>query len=123
MIEPDVIDALWEKIEDIAFITREQFARGLNDWDIEVVRGDEGIAFVTMTQGPEFHFESFGSGALITRAMIMARLNPIIARHGYVTTKTPKDMAPRQHRFNKAFGFRVVGEDDIFTHYRFDTCQ
>ena len=120
MIEADVLDALWSKIEPIVFITRDQFARGLDEWDIEVMRTEEGdLALVALVQGSEFHLESFGKGIQITPAMIQARFQPIMERYGCVTTRTPHD-AHRQHRFNKAFGFKVVGRDEFFTHYRID---
>lgn len=121
MMAPDVLDALWAKIEPIAYITKEQFTDGLKHWDIEVMRtGDGRIAFVTLTQDHEFHFESFGSSIPITPKMIKTRLDPIMEKYGCVTTTTPKDGMERQHRFNRAFGFRVVSEDEIFVHYRKD---
>jgi len=109
----DVGDRLWAQIEPIVFITREQFLAGLTGWDIEAVTIDGRLAFAVLTKGPEFHFASFDTGAPITRAMIRQRLDPIIERHGYVTTRTPKDGADRQHRFNRAYGFKAVGEDDF----------
>lgn len=123
MIEPDVLDALWAKIEPVAFIGRDQFACGLESWDIEVMRTDDGqIALVALTQGSEFHLESFGAGIPITPSMIRARFDPIMERHGCVTTRTPIEGADRQHRFNKAFGFKEVGMDEFFTFYRLDKC-
>lgn len=120
MTDPDVVDALWAKIEPVVFITRDQFARGLDDWEIEVVRDDKDeIGFVVLVQGAEIHFESFGSGIPITQRMIRERLAPIMRGHGYVTTRTPKD-AERQHRFNRAFGFEAVGEDEFYVFYRMD---
>jgi hypothetical protein len=116
---PSILDALWAEIEPIAFITKEQFARGLDAWEIEPVEIDGELAFVTLTQGPEFHCTSLGIGRPISMAMIRARLEPILDRHGFVTTRTPKS-EPRQHRLNLRFGFRAVGEDEFFTIYRLD---
>jgi hypothetical protein len=107
----------------LVFISRAQWARGLADWDIEAVRLDGALAFAFLTRGPEFHFASFNTATPITRAMIRARLDPIIARHGFAITRTPKEGADRQHRFNRAFGFRVCGEDEFFTHYRIEKCR
>ena len=125
MIGADVLDALWAKIEPIAFITRDQFARGLERWDVEVMRTNDGeIALVGLTQGSEFHLESFGAGIPMTPKMISARFNPIMERHGCVTTRTPIDGADRQHRFNRAFGFQEIWRDEFFVHYRKDKpCQ
>lgn len=121
MIDTDVLDALWAEIEPIVFITKGQFSRGLDDWDVEVMRDGEGKpALVALTQGTEFHLASFGAGIPITRAMMRARLDPILERHGCVTTSTPKDGMDRQHRFNRAFGFKVAGESEFFVHYRLE---
>lgn len=119
MTDAAVIDALWAQIEPIAFITRDQFARGLDAWEVEPVEVDGELAFAALTQGPEFHFTTFGTGHPISLAMIRARLDPILARHGFVTTRTPKD-EPRQHRFNRLIGFKVSGEDEHFIHYRLE---
>jgi hypothetical protein len=121
MTDIDVIDALWAKIEPIAFITRDQFARGLEDWNIEVMRAADGeLALVAMTQGSEFHLDSFGKGIPITPKMINERFEPLMKRYGCVTTRTPIEGEDRQHRFNRAFGFKEVGRDEFFVHYRKD---
>jgi hypothetical protein len=116
----DVVDRLWDQVEPTVFITREQFVAGLVGWDIEAVLIDGRLAFAVLVKGPEFHFASFDSGTAISRAMIRQRLDPIIERHGFVVTRTPKEGADRQHRFNKAFGFRAIGEDEFFITYRMD---
>lgn len=119
----EVVDALWAQIELIVFITREQFTRALSEWEIEPVEIDGRLAFAAITKGPEFHFASFDTGASISLAMIRARIEPILDRHGFVTTRTPRSEA-RQHRFNKRFGFRITGADEFFTHFRMDRpCQ
>ncbi|MGD0109688.1 MAG: hypothetical protein ABSC06_37535 [Rhodopila sp.] len=119
--DDEVIDALWAQIEPFVYITRAQFASGLEQWDIEVVRTDDGrIAFVTLIQGPEFHFASFDTGTPVTRGLIRSLFAPILERHGYVTTRTPREGAERQHRFNRLLGFRVDGESEFLTHYRLD---
>jgi hypothetical protein len=88
--DKDIIDALWAQIEPVVYITREQFASGLEQWDVEpVLVTPEGVlghvgelAFVALTKGPEFHFASFGTGAAISLRMIRARLAQIIERRG-----------------------------------------
>lgn len=119
-MDTEAIDALWAQIEPTVFISRAEFVASLADWDVEPVRIDGVLAFVTMTKGPEFHFAAFGTGAPISRGMIRARLDPIIARHGFVTTRTPREGADRQHRFNRAFGFREIDGDEFFVNYRMD---
>ena len=124
MLDDEIIDALWKPIEPTVYITRDQFMRGLAEWDIHMVTINDHPSFITMTRGTEFHFTSLGTGAPITLAMIRGVLEPIIAAHGCVTTRTPKEGADRQHRFNRILGFRVVGEDEFHTHYRLDApCQ
>lgn len=120
MIDTDVADALWAQIEPIVFIGRDEFVAGLAGWDVEPVRIDGALAFAALVRGPEFHFASFDTGATITRTMIRERLTPIIARHGFVTTRTPIDGADRQHRINRALGFRAVGDEEFFRIYRMD---
>jgi hypothetical protein len=120
MMDAEVIDRLWDQMEPTVYITRDQFVRGLADWDVEAVRVDGKLAFAALVKGPEFHFASFETGAPIRMAMIRSRLDPIIERHGYVTTRTPIAGADRQHRFNRAFGFEVFGQDEFFLHYKKD---
>lgn len=116
----EVIDALWAQAEPTSFLTREQFVRDLDGWDIEPVFIGGKLAFAALVRGAEFHFASFDTGAPITMGMIRSRLDPIIQRYGFVTTRTPKVGADRQHRFNLAFGFHVAGEDEFFIMYRLD---
>lgn len=115
-----VFDALWEQIEPTVFITREQFLRGLEVWAIDPVIIDGELAFVALTQGPEFHFASFDTGATITRTMIWSRLDAIMDQYGFVTTRTPKEGANRQHRINKALGFKEIESDEFLVTYRLD---
>ena len=118
-----ITDRLWEQLEPLVFISRDQFDEGLKSWEIEPVEINGEVAFVALTRGPEFHFASFGTGARITSAMIWERLNRIMDRHGYVTTRTPHD-EPRQQRLNERLGFRKTGDDEFFAHFRMDrTCQ
>lgn len=114
----DVLDRLWEQIEPTVFVSKSEWLDGLIGWDIEAVEIDGALAFAALTKGHEFHFASFNTGARITLAMIRSRLDPIIERHGFVTTRTPKTGFDRQHRFNRAFGFHVIGEDEHFVEYR-----
>jgi hypothetical protein len=120
MADPDVLARLWDQVEPTVFIGRDEFIALFADWEIEAVDIAGRLAFAVLVKGPELHFTSFGTGASITRAMIRARLDPIIERHGYCVTRTPKDGADRQHRFNRAWGFQVVGEDEFFIIYRMD---
>lgn len=120
MIDAEVVDALWGQIEPIAYITRDQFVRGLADWSIESARFCDRLAFVFLARGPEFHFASFDTGATVTLKMIRSHLDPIMETHGYAMTRTPKDGFEREHRFNRAFGFKVCGEDEFFTLYKLE---
>jgi hypothetical protein len=113
-----VLDALWEQAEPQVFITREQFEHGLEGWTIEPVERDGELVGAFVTRGPELHFATFKRIAVPLR-LIRDHLEPIIARHGFVRTRTPKD-APRQQRFNELLGFVAEGEDEFFLFYRMD---
>jgi hypothetical protein len=119
-----VVRLLWQQIEPIVYITREQFERGLAEWDVTAIEVEGKLAFVTLTQGPEFHYTSFDTGTPITLAMIRGWLEPILAKYGYATTRTPKS-EPRQHRLNLRLGCTVCDEDEFFIHYRLEAppCQ
>jgi len=120
----DVIDRLWEQLEPMVYITREQFCTGLAAWKMETVEVNGEAAFVTLTNGPEFHFTSLGTRAPATAGLIRRLFAPVLEQHGYVATRTPKDGADRQHRFNRLLGFRPVGDDEFFIHYRLEpTCR
>lgn len=111
-----IIDRLWGQAEPKVFIGRDEFVRSLEGWQIEPVEIDGDLAYVTMTKGPEFHFTTFGQHRG-TPKMIRDAIQPIIDRHGFVRTRTPKD-ADRQHRFNRLIGFVADGEDEFFIYYR-----
>ena len=115
----DTVDLLWRSISKTLFISREQFVESLAGWEMETVTLDNCPAWVVLTKGPEFHFQSFTSQYPITMKMIRERLQKIIDEHGYALTRTPKS-DERQHRFNLAFGFTVAGEDEYDRHYRIE---
>ena len=113
----NIIDKLYDRLPPLVFVSREDFGRSLQGWAIEPVEIGGALAFVFLSKGPEFHFQSFGQHHRITMAMIRSRLDPILAAHGYAMTRTPKDDA-RQHRFNLRFGFEAIGEDEYDIFYR-----
>jgi hypothetical protein len=115
----EIIDRIWEAAEPEVFIPKAAFMAGLDSWDIQPVEIDGEMAFVTMTNGPAFHFHSFDTGHAISRRMIKDFLKRITDHYGYATTKTPKEDT-RQHRFNLMFGFKVVGMDEYDIFYRID---
>lgn len=119
MISAAIADRLWEGASEVLFISKDEFLRRLDGWEIEPVEHDGELVFVFLTKGPEFHFQSFGKGQPISMKMIRERLQKIIDGHGYALTKTPKTDA-RQHIFNRAFGFYVAHEDEYDLHYRID---
>lgn len=114
-----LIDRLWEQAEPVVFISKAEFVKNLEGWDIRPLEIEGDLAFIVMTKGPAFHFQSLGTGHTVTRQIIRRCLQPLIAAHGYATTRTPKDDA-RQHRFNLILGFKAVGEDDYDIHYRIE---
>ncbi len=121
-VPDDLVTLLWAPIEPLVYISRDQFAAGLAEWDVETVEIDGRPAFIVLTKGPEFHFTSLNSGARVSMKLIRDMLRPIIERHGCVTTTTPIDGADRQHRFNKLLGFSPVETTEFFVRYRLDQC-
>lgn len=115
----DLLDMIWQQAEPLVFITREEFMANLDEWEIEPVEVDGEVAFILLRKGPEFHFISFNTGRPLTLKMGRSWLEPMLARHGHVTTRTPRH-AERQHRFNRLVGFRPIGESEFFVHYRLD---
>ena len=113
-------DLIWAQIEPSVYIGRDEFMRILAKWDIEEIWIDGALSFATLTCGPEFHFASFGTGARITLPMIRSRLDPIIERHGFVETRTPREGWDRMHRFIRRYGFRDTGENEFNIHYRLE---
>lgn len=104
-----IIDRLWEDCP--LFLTRSEFERTLDGWDIEEVRDDNGMA-VVVSKGAEFHFQILDHGFQVTREHLRRWPGALIAKYGYAVTRTPKD-DERQIRFNRRLGFEVVGEDDF----------
>jgi hypothetical protein len=114
----EVIDALWSQIEPDVYITREQFARGLEEWEITPIRIGGELAYVTLIRGPELHYTSFG-GHRISPGLIRGWLAPLLERYGYATTRTPREEL-RQQRLNVLIGGRVTEESEFFVHFRLD---
>lgn len=112
----EAIRKLWEKTEPMVFITFEQFMSCFDGWEIEPFFSAGELVYIKMVKGDELHFESFGKiGGTIQ--MIRDCVEPVMAAHGHVRTRTPKEET-RQHRFNKLVGFVAEGEDEFFIHYR-----
>jgi hypothetical protein len=122
MLDTDIVDRLWAQIEADVYITRDQFVRGLADWNIEPIEVGSVLAWVTLSRGPEFHYTSFDAGMPLSFARMHGWLAPILAEYGYVTTRTLKD-EPRQHPVNRRRGFKATGEDEFCTFYRLDVAK
>jgi hypothetical protein len=112
----DIIGRLWA--DSPLCLTREQFERSLEGWEIDPVYGADGLAVgVFLVKGPELHFSKFDKTA-VTREHLR-KLTDLIKTHGYATTRTPKD-DERMLRLNKRLGFYHVGEDEFDIHLRID---
>lgn len=119
MTRDALIDILWALKPELLFVTKEQFVAALDGWEIDPREIDGELAFIFLTKGPELHFTTLDTGRSMPKAMARDVLQRIIDRHGYVTVKTPK-LEERQQRFNRAIGFREVGEDHYDVHFRMD---
>lgn len=114
-----LIERLWEKAEPLFFATKDEFIRGLTDWDVYPILEKGEILLIVATNGPAMHFETMNTGRPITRRVVKQVLNPLIKKYGYAVTKTPKDET-RQRRFNELIGFVMVGQDEYDIHYRIE---
>ena len=117
----DMLDILWQHASDALFISKDEFVRNLADWEIVGHDIDGKLAFISVTKGPEFHFESVKAGRALPMSRMRAFLQPIIDQYGYAETRTPKtDEYAKQHRFNKLFGFKQTSEDEYDVFYRIE---
>lgn len=119
MSAADVMEKIWLQAEPDVFISRREFMASLDGWDIVTREIDGEIAGATLTRGPEFHFVSFGMKKPVPPVLMISCLQPIIDRHGFVRTRTPKEDI-RQRRFNIRIGFQVESEDEFFTTFRLE---
>lgn len=116
-MEP-VFHLFWQKAQETLFITEEQFLASLDGWESEAIYDSNGdLLGGIMRKGPELHFVTTGKS--IPRRIMRQVLEPIFDEYGYVTTRTPKH-EERQLRFNRAWGFVVIGEDALDFHLRLD---
>jgi len=107
-------DLIWDTVKNDLYISKEQF---FADWTVVPHSVNGEVVMAMMIKDSEFHFTTFGKAWALTRADIHHYLAPIIARHGFVTTRTPLEDT-RQHRFNKLLGFKAERDDGIFTYYK-----
>jgi hypothetical protein len=117
--ETPLTDILWQHAKDDLYCTKADFITGLAGWEISSVEINGELAFIFAQRGAQFHFQSLTKGGRISMSMIREHLQPIIDEYGYAETRTPHE-DKRQHRFNRLFGFEVVGRDDYDVHYRIE---
>ncbi len=117
MTDAEIIDLLWEQASRVLFVTKEQFADSLDGWHLGTIYDAGELVVITVTKGPEFHFRTLGRP--VSRKIVRETMEAIIAAHGHVITRTPKE-EERQHRFNRVIGFEPVGEDELDIHYRME---
>ena len=94
-----------------------EFALSFGDWVLRSVERDGREVAILATNGPEFHFASFGGYPFTRRDIYDEVFLPLFAAYGCAETRTPKTDT-RQQRFNHRIGFQKVGEDDRYIHYR-----
>jgi hypothetical protein len=115
----EIIELIWRQAEPSVFLSRREFIAGLEGWDVSAREIDGETVGATLVRGPEFHFVSFGAGRAFPPSLIADCLQPIIERHGFVRTRTPKEDA-RQRRFNVRIGFVVERDDEFYTYFRME---
>lgn len=117
MHDPTLTDLLWEKASTVLYVTKAQFLASLEGWTITPVEHAGELVVITVTKGPELHFQALGKP--IPMAVVRSIVGTILEQHGHVVVRTPKT-EPRQQRFNRAIGFVQTGEDDYDIHFRMD---
>ena len=83
-------------------------------WKVQYAQRDGECAGIVMVRGPEVHIHPMRPQAL-SRKNIRETLAPILAEHGYVTTRVPLDVI--DHRLREHLGFRLTWADDRFTYW------
>jgi len=114
-----MLDLLWQQAEESIYLTKAEYLRNLSDWEIRAHVVDGVMVGIVLTLGPQFHFATTGAQWSLTRAQIRNYLGPIIAKYGFVQTKTPIEDT-RQQRFNEILGFAPTGTDEFYTHYKLE---
>lgn len=84
-------------------------------WEVrEAFMGGEVVGF-TMVRGPEIHIHSTRPGRALSRKNVREALAPVLAEHGYVTTRVP--ISETDHRLRHVLGFTQTWADDQFTYW------
>lgn len=87
----------------------------LDGWTVHTAqRAGEDVAFV-LTKGPEIHMLSLVGPRAMSRRNIAQFLGPILAEHGYATTRVPA--AETDHRLRLALGFVQSWADENYTYW------
>lgn len=119
MDRDQVVSRIWDEIGETIYLSRREYVESLTGWDVIPKEIDGEIVGATLSNGPEFHFITFGSKKPFSRSFMTDCVQPIIDKYGFVRTKTPKDDT-RQRRFNLAVGFVVESTDEYFTYFRME---
>ena len=118
----EVSDAIWKQVEPSVYISKREFFAALDGWTITPREIDGEVVGATMECGPEFHFITFKFKKSFPASLMIECVQPIIDKHGFVLTKTPKDDV-RQRRFNVLVGFHAYSEDQYYIYYRLEKLQ
>lgn len=112
-------DILWAKAEPALYISRDQFMASLDGWRMEVLGVADAPAFVFLIKGPEFHFDTLGTGLGAPMKKFREIIQAIIDEHGYATTRAPIDDT-KQQKLNRIFGFVETRRDHLDVHFRIE---
>lgn len=87
----------------------------LDGWTVHTAqRAGVDVAFV-ITNGPEIHMLSIVGRRAMSRRNIAQYLGPILAEHGFATTRVP--LAETDHRLRRALGFEPTWADDTYSYW------
>lgn len=84
-------------------------------WDVRYAKRAGVVVGLVMTKGCEVHIHSMRPREALSRKNIRDFLGPLLERHGYVTTRVPRNVI--DHRLREHLGFVQTWADDRFTYW------
>lgn len=123
MAEHRCIDVLYEHVSRYIPLTKEQYAKTLDGWDLSEVSLGDIFAGVLMMRGHEIHV-CLDSYLCLKRSRELIRMLLInkLKSLGYLTTVALKN-DEKSNRFIKRLGFYITQENEQFIFYRIENTR
>lgn len=121
MDRAQAIEPIMQALERYALGSRELLEQLLGDWSVVPYELDGVVAACAVMKGPEIHFAVSPTFRfrLLTRDRIRTFLAPLLAKHGYLTTRMLRSHgdAGGEITFVRRLGFRPTWTADDTTFY------